>query len=103
MNQQKLFNLPFDDVNTGDQFYCEATNTTYTLVWMFTGFFNGCLLVRTHLDMPLIAQIDINLRKLSDDKWRSILKSERVTAIAECGARSEKERRLLKDFDSKGV
>lgn len=53
--------------------------------------------------MPLIAQIDINLRKLSDDKWRSILKSERVTAIAECGARSEKERRLLEKFDSKGV
>ena len=53
--------------------------------------------------MPLIAQIDINLRKLSDDKWRSILKSERVTAIAECGARSEKERWLLKEFDSKGV
>lgn len=48
--QMQLFKNPFDDVNTGDQFYCEATNTTYTVVWMFTGFFNGCLLVRTHLD-----------------------------------------------------
>lgn len=48
--------------------------------------------------MPLIAQIDINLRKLSDDKWRSILKSERVTAIAECGARTGKEAKLLDDF-----
>lgn len=50
MNQPKLFDLPFDDVNTGDQFYCEATNTTYTVVRMLTGFFNGYLLVRTHLD-----------------------------------------------------
>ena len=48
--------------------------------------------------MPLITQIDINLRKLSDDKWRSILKSERVTAIAECGARTKKEAKLLDDF-----
>lgn len=51
--------------------------------------------------MPLIAQIDINLRKLSDDKWRSILKSERVTAIAECGARNEKEAKLLDDFEKR--
>ena len=51
--------------------------------------------------MPLIAQIDINLRKLSDYKWRSILKSERVTAIAECGARTEKEAKLLDDFEKR--
>lgn len=48
--------------------------------------------------MPLIAQIDINLRKLSDDKWRSILEGERAAAIAECGARTEKEAKLLDDF-----
>ena len=53
--------------------------------------------------IPFAIKIDENLSELEGSKWKSILKSERATAIAECGARSEKERRLLKDFNSKGI
>ena len=53
--------------------------------------------------IPFAIKIDENLSELEGSKWKSILKGERATAIAECGARSEKERRLLKDFNSKGV
>ena len=63
MNQQKLFNLPFDDVNTGDQFYCEATNTTYTVVWMLTGLFYGYVFVRNHLDTKVSEVFDYAKQK----------------------------------------
>ncbi|WP_270451046.1 hypothetical protein [Lactobacillus crispatus] len=53
--------------------------------------------------IPFAIKIGENLSELEDSKWKSILKSERTAAIAECGARNEKERRLLKEFDSKGV
>lgn len=40
---------------------------------------------------------------ISNDGWKEIFQGEYLSAIAECGARSEKERRLLKEFDSKGA
>lgn len=52
---------------------------------------------------PFAIKIGENLSELEDSKWKSIFKSERTAVIAECGARNEKERRLLKEFDSKGV
>lgn len=48
--------------------------------------------------MPLAIRIDKNLGRLEESKWKSILKSERATAIAECGARNEKERKFIDDF-----
>ena len=33
--------------------------------------------------------------------WKEIFQGEYLSAIVECGARNEKERRLLKKFDNK--
>lgn len=52
--------------------------------------------------MPMIARIDKVLREpKSDNFWRDFLQNEYLAAIIECGARNEKERRLLKKFDNK--
>lgn len=48
--------------------------------------------------IPFAIKIGENLSELEDSKWKSILKSERTAAIAECGARNEKEAKLLNDF-----
>lgn len=52
--------------------------------------------------MPMIVRIDKALREpKSDNFWRDFLQNEYLAAIIECGARNEKERRLLKKFDNK--
>lgn len=52
--------------------------------------------------MPMIVRIDKDLREpKSDSFWKDFLKNEYLAAIIECGARNEKERRLLKKFDNK--
>ncbi|WP_407460097.1 hypothetical protein [Lactobacillus gallinarum] len=52
--------------------------------------------------MPMIVRIDKDLREpKSDNFWRDFLQNEYLAAIIECGARNEKERRLLKKFDNK--
>ena len=43
-------------------------------------------------------KIDENLSELEGSKWKSILKSERATAIAECGVRNQEERKFIDDF-----
>ncbi|NRO92856.1 hypothetical protein IMAU10033_00769 [Lactobacillus helveticus] len=49
--------------------------------------------------MPMIVRIDKALREpKSDGFWRDFLQNEYLAAIIECGARNEKERRLLKKF-----
>lgn len=48
--------------------------------------------------IPFAIKIDENLSELEGSKWKSILEGERVTAIAECGARTKKEAKLLDDF-----
>lgn len=48
--------------------------------------------------IPFAIKIGENLSELEDSKWKSILESERAAAIAECGARNEKEAKLLDDF-----
>ena len=53
------------------------------------------------LIIPFAIKIDENLSELEGSKWKSILKSERATAIAECGARNEKEAKLLDDFEKR--
>ena len=53
---------------------------------------------------PLAIRISEQLNKMKSlNGWKEIFRGEYLSAIAECGARSEKERRLLKEFDSKGV
>ena len=53
---------------------------------------------------PLAIRISEQLNKIKSlDGWKKIFQGEYLSAIAECGARSEKERRLLKEFDSKGA
>ena len=53
---------------------------------------------------PLAIKISEQLNKMKSlNGWKEIFRGEYLSAIAECGARSEKERRLLKEFDSKGV
>ena len=53
---------------------------------------------------PLAIRISKQLNKIKSlNGWKKIFQGEYLSAIAECGARSEKERQLLKDFDSKGV
>lgn len=51
--------------------------------------------------IPFAIKIGENLSELEDSKWKSILKSERTAAIAECGARNEKEAKLLDDFEKR--
>ena len=53
--------------------------------------------------MPMIVRIDKDLREpnKSDSFWEDFFQNEYLAAIIECGARNEKERRLLKKFDSK--
>ena len=52
--------------------------------------------------MPMIVRIDKALKEpKSDNFWRDFLQNEYLAAIIECGARNEKERRLLKKFDNK--
>ena len=52
--------------------------------------------------MPMIVRIDKDLREhKSDSFWKDFLQNEYLAAIIECGARNEKERRLLKKFDNK--
>ena len=51
--------------------------------------------------IPFAIKIGENLSELEGSKWKSILKSERATAIAECGARNEKEAKLLDDFEKR--
>lgn len=51
--------------------------------------------------IPFAIKISENLSELEDSKWKSILKSERTAAIAECGARNEKEAKLLDDFEKR--
>ena len=51
--------------------------------------------------IPFAIKIGENLSELEDSKWKSILKSERTAAIAECGARSENEAKLLDDFEKR--
>lgn len=54
--------------------------------------------------MPMIVRIDKTLREpKSDNFWEDFFQNEYLAAIIECGARNEKERRLLKEFDSKGA
>ena len=49
--------------------------------------------------MPMIVRIDKALREpKSDGFWRDFLQNEYLAALIECGARNEKERRLLKEF-----
>lgn len=55
--------------------------------------------IRTIIQFAI--KIDENLSELEGSKWKSILKSERATAIAECGARNEKEAKLLDDFEKR--
>ena len=51
---------------------------------------------------PLAIRISEQLNKIKSlDGWKKIFQVEYCSAIAECGARSEKERRLLKKFDNK--
>ena len=56
-------------------------------------------LIRTII--PFAIKIGENLSELEDSKWKSILKGERAAAIAECGARNEKEAKLLDDFEKR--
>ncbi|MCZ9661886.1 hypothetical protein [Lactobacillus crispatus] len=51
--------------------------------------------------IPFAIKIGENLSELEDSKWKSILKGERAAAIAECGARNEKEAKLLDDFEKR--
>lgn len=51
--------------------------------------------------IPFAIKVGENLSELEDSKWKSILKSERTAAIAECGARNEKEAKLLDDFEKR--
>lgn len=52
--------------------------------------------------MPMIVRIDKALREpKSDSFWKDFFQNEYLAAIIECGARNEKERRLLKKFDNK--
>lgn len=54
--------------------------------------------------IPFAIKIGEQLNKMKSlNGWKEIFRGEYLSAIAECGARSEKERRLLKEFDSKGV
>ena len=46
-------------------------------------------------------KIGENLSELEGSKWKSILEGERAAAIAECGARNEKEAKLLDDFEKR--
>ena len=48
--------------------------------------------------MPLLIKIDRNLDGLKEENWKSILRSERATAITECGARNQEERKFIDDF-----
>ena len=48
--------------------------------------------------IPFAIKIDENLSELEGSKWKSILKSERATAITECGARNQEERKFIDDF-----
>ena len=48
--------------------------------------------------IPFAIKIDENLSELEGSEWKSILEGERAAAIAECGARTEKEAKLLDDF-----
>lgn len=51
--------------------------------------------------IPFAIKIGENLSELEDSKWKSILEGERAAAIAECGARNEKEAKLLDDFEKR--
>ena len=48
--------------------------------------------------IPFAIKIGENLSGLEGSKWKSILKSERATAITECGARNQEERKFIDDF-----
>ena len=51
---------------------------------------------------PLAIKISEQLNKMKSlNGWKEIFQGEYLSAIAECGARSEKERRLLNKFDNK--
>ena len=51
--------------------------------------------------VPFAIKIGENLSELEGSKWKSILEGERAAAIAECGARNEKEAKLLDDFEKR--
>ena len=48
--------------------------------------------------IPFAIKIGEYLSELEGSKWKSILKSERATAIAECGVRNQEERKFIDDF-----